>query len=113
MSSKLPSALSIARSNASLVVEEAKKKAAYAAVEDHITDETVVIGIGSGSTIVYVVERIKQLQLQLNQRQPKREFICIPSSFQAKQLIVENGLRLGELEQYAAVDVCIDGADEV
>jgi ribose 5-phosphate isomerase A len=39
------------------LIEEAKKKAAYAAVDDIITKDTKVLGIGSGSTIVYAVQR--------------------------------------------------------
>ncbi|KAJ9092804.1 hypothetical protein QFC21_006680 [Naganishia friedmannii] len=39
-------------------VEEAKKLAAYAAVDAHVRKEHRVIGIGSGSTVPFVVERI-------------------------------------------------------
>lgn len=39
--------------------------------------------------------------------------ICIPSSFQATQLILKHGLTLGDLSQYPVIDVAIDGADEV
>lgn len=44
---------------------------------------------------------------------PVENLVCIPTSFQAKQLIIENGLRLGSLEQYPEIDITIDGADEV
>ena len=40
------------------VVEEAKKLAAYTAVDRHVKPEHKVIGIGSGSTVPYVVDRI-------------------------------------------------------
>lgn len=39
-------------------VEEAKKRAAYQAIDDWVTPETMRIGIGSGSTVVYAVERL-------------------------------------------------------
>ncbi len=39
-------------------VEAAKKLAAYQAVEEHIKPGYKFIGIGSGSTVVYVVEAI-------------------------------------------------------
>ncbi len=39
-------------------VEGAKRLAAYAAVDRHVGLEHKVIGIGSGSTVPYVVERI-------------------------------------------------------
>merc|ERR1712080_406633 len=40
-------------------VEDAKKKAACAAVNNHVKNNDVV-GIGSGSTIVYAVERLAE-----------------------------------------------------
>ena len=36
----------------------------------------------------------------------------MPTSFQARQLILENGLELTSLEANPAIDVAIDGADE-
>ena len=43
----------------------------------------------------------------------KDSFICIPTGFQSKQLIIDNGLRLGTIEQYPDIDIAFDGADEV
>lgn len=37
---------------------------------------------------------------------------CIPTSFQAKQLIVSHQLTLGELDTNPSLDLVIDGADE-
>ena len=37
----------------------------------------------------------------------------MPSSFQARQLIIQNGLVLSDLEITPELDVAIDGADEV
>ena len=39
--------------------------------------------------------------------------VCVPTSFQSKQLIVENDLTLSDLERHPVLDVAIDGADEV
>jgi hypothetical protein len=39
-------------------VEASKRRAAYKAVEDHFDTNYRYIGIGSGSTVVYVVEAI-------------------------------------------------------
>lgn len=41
------------------------------------------------------------------------DMVFVPTSFQAKQLILGNGLRLGSLEEYPEIDVAFDGADEV
>jgi ribose 5-phosphate isomerase A len=89
------------------LVEKAKKAAAFKAVDNHVKNNTV-IGIGSGSTIVYGVERLSQ-----RVREEGLQVLCVPTSFQAKQLIRENGLKLVDLEEYPELDVAIDGADEV
>ncbi|KAK6635942.1 hypothetical protein RUM44_001197 [Polyplax serrata] len=75
------------------MVENAKKLAAYTAVENHVKDNTVV-GIGSGSTVVYAVEKLTQ-----KIRNENLKIICIPTSFQAEQLITQNNLVLGSLSQ--------------
>lgn len=75
-------------------LNDAKRQAAYAAVNENITSEHKIIGIGSGSTVVYVIERILQLKSTLN-----KECIYIPTSFQSRLLIVEGGLNLGDIDQ--------------
>ncbi|XP_053684247.1 ribose-5-phosphate isomerase [Sabethes cyaneus] len=88
-------------------LEEAKKIAAFKAVDEYIKDNTVV-GIGSGSTVVYAVQRLAE-----RVRREKLTLVCIPTSFQARQLIIQNALTLGDLEQNPKIDCAIDGADEV
>uniref|UniRef100_A0A2K6KE05 ribose-5-phosphate isomerase n=1 Tax=Rhinopithecus bieti TaxID=61621 RepID=A0A2K6KE05_RHIBE len=68
--------------------EEAKKLAGRAAVENHVRNNQV-LGIGSGSTIVHAVQRI------------------------ARQLILQYGLTLSDLDRHPEIDLAIDGADEV
>lgn len=88
-------------------VEAAKRAAAYASVDTHVKPEHVIIGIGSGSTVPYVVERIVQQGPQVN---GKRRFV--PTGFQSKELIVKAGLQLGDVDSLPVIDVTIDGADE-
>lgn len=88
------------------LVEQSKKLCAYAAVDENLKPNHKVIGIGSGSTVVYVAERIGQLS-------NKSDFICIPTGFQSKQLIIDNGLRLGGLEENSIIDIAFDGSDEI
>lgn len=90
----------------SSLVEKAKKAAAYEAVNENFPKQAKVVGVGSGSTVVYVAERLGQLP-------NKDSFVCIPTGFQLKQLIIDNGLHLGTIEQYPHVDIAFDGADEV
>jgi len=81
--------------------------AARAAVDTFVKNGFNV-GIGSGSTVVYAVERIAE-----RVKAESLKLICVPSSFQARQLIIENNLELSDLERTPELDLAIDGADEV
>ncbi|BFZ24754.1 hypothetical protein BsWGS_27793 [Bradybaena similaris] len=87
--------------------ETGKIAAANRAVDDNVKKGQVV-GIGSGSTIVFAVKRIAERNKTEN-----LNLICIPTSFQSRQLIQDHGLTLGSLETSPEIDVAIDGADEV
>ncbi|XP_018581934.2 ribose-5-phosphate isomerase [Scleropages formosus] len=89
------------------MAEEAKKLAGYAAVNNHVKNNYVV-GVGSGSTIVYAVDRLAERVQQENLK-----IVCVPTSFQARQLILKHGLPLSDLDRHPELDVAIDGADEV
>jgi len=89
------------------LIEKSKKNAAIKAVEENIK-AGMVLGIGSGSTVIYAVEKIAELNEESN-----LNLKCIPTSFQSYQLIVENGLTLASLDQYPELDLDIDGADEI
>lgn len=87
-------------------VEDAKKSAAYKAVDDYVKDG-MTLGIGSGSTVVYAVQRLTE-----KIRKEHLNVVCIPTSFQARKLITEHNLMLGSLDTNFELDVVIDGADE-
>ncbi len=89
------------------LIEMGKKNAAIKAVEENVK-ENMILGIGSGSTVVYAIQRIGELNKDNN-----LNLKCIPTSFQAYQLIIESGLTLVSLDQYPEIDLDIDGADEV
>lgn len=57
---------------------------------------------------MYAAERLGQRVKQEGLR-----VVCIPTSFQAKQLIVQHSLTLADLETRPEIDVTIDGADEI
>uniref|UniRef100_A0A6J0USB7 ribose-5-phosphate isomerase n=1 Tax=Pogona vitticeps TaxID=103695 RepID=A0A6J0USB7_9SAUR len=90
-----------------VMAEEAKKLAAWTAVDNHVQTNQV-LGIGSGSTIVHAVQRLAERVKQEN-----LNIVCIPTSFQARQLILQNGLTLSDLDRHPELNVAIDGADEV
>jgi ribose 5-phosphate isomerase A len=89
------------------LIEQGKKAAAIQAVEDHV-DPGMVVGIGSGSTVIHVVKHLAAL----NQTKDLA-LKCIPTSYQAGELIVEHGLQLATLDEFPTIDLDIDGADEI
>ncbi len=90
-------------------IEEAKRKAAIRAVKDHFDPSLRFIGIGSGTTIKYVVEAIKEVG-------DTSKIVFIPTGYQSRQEIQRVGLTpiaLDALPAGAMIDVAFDGADEV
>jgi ribose 5-phosphate isomerase A len=80
-------------------IEAAKRRAAYKAVEDHFDTSYKYIGIGSGSTVVYVVEAIVA-----KGRDVTSNMAFIPTGDQSKQLIIEAGLPLGSIDALPPVE---------
>ena len=79
-------------------VEASKRLAAYKAVEDHWDPSFRYIGIGSGSTVVYVVEAIAAKGREVTSKQ-----VFVPTGDQSKQLIIEAGLPLGSIDSLPPV----------
>ena len=86
--------------------DSAKRNAAYAAVE-HVKDG-MVVGLGSGTTAAYAL-------IALGERKKHENFqiLGIPSSYQAFQLALQNGITMTTLEEHPLIDVNIDGADQI
>jgi ribose 5-phosphate isomerase A len=89
-------------------MEAAKRAAAVLAVQTEV-NSGMCVGIGSGSTIVPAVEELGRL-VKAGDLTGIR---CVPSSFQAQELILKNGLSLSSLDQTPSLDLALDGADEV
>ena len=63
-------------------IEAAKRNAGQQAVQDHFDPAAKYIGIGSGSTIVYVVDAIKALN------DPRiKDINFVPTGYQSRQVI--------------------------
>ena len=88
-------------------LEFGKEVAASRAVDNHVSNNCV-LGVGSGSTAAYAVKRLASRVQSEN-----LNVLCVPSSFQAKQMIVEHRLCLADFDLYPKLDCYIDGADEV
>lgn len=102
-------------SDAAAIIESAKKAAAFKAVDDHLLPEYKYVGIGSGSTVVYVVDAIAAKGPSFY-----GNMTFVPTGSQSKGLIVKAGLKLANLDERPVVngkavrlDVAFDGADEV
>lgn len=78
------------------------------AVDENVNKSTKIVGVGSGSTIVYAVERLAERIKNEN-----LDITCIPSSFQSKQLLIKHDLKISDLEAHTKIDLTVDGADEV
>lgn len=87
-------------------IQEAKQKAALEAVK-HVKDGFIV-GLGSGSTAAFAIEALGE-----RIKQEKIHIMGIPSSYQAFSLAVESGIPITTLEEHPAIDVTIDGADQL
>ena len=90
-------------------VEAAKRAAAHQAVKDHFDPAATHVGIGSGTTIVYVVEAIKE-------RSTNPSILFVPTGYQSRQLVLNAGLTpvaFDSLPDHVMLDVAFDGADEV
>ena len=87
-------------------IEEAKRKAALAAVK-HVKDGFIV-GLGSGSTAAYAIEALGE---RLSRE--RLNLLGIPTSYQAFLLAVKHGIAVTTLEEHPVIDVTIDGADQI
>lgn len=109
MATTSPSTLSATEQNA--LIESSKRAAAYQAVKEHMDSSYKYIGVGSGSTVVYVVEALASLGKEVTD---KMSFF--PTGDQSRDLIKGAGFRLQyiqDLPDGEQLDVCFDGADEV
>lgn len=88
-------------------IEEFKKQAAFKAVEQ--ISSGMVVGLGTGSTAKYAVERIGALY----QSGALKDIVGIPSSVQTEELALSVGIPLTSFDDHQVIDINIDGADEV
>jgi ribose 5-phosphate isomerase A len=87
-------------------VEKEKKNAALEAVK-HVKDGFIV-GLGSGSTAAYAIEKIgNRIKLE------KLRVLGVPTSYQALMLAIKHGIQITTLEEHPTLDLTIDGADQI
>jgi len=87
---------------------ELKRQVGYKAVDDYVKSG-MVVGLGTGSTAYYAVERVGRLL----ESGDLKDIVAIPTSVRTKQQAEELGIPLVTLDTHSKLDVAIDGADEV
>ncbi|UKZ85967.1 uncharacterized protein TrAFT101_001805 [Trichoderma asperellum] len=103
-------------SSSANLINSAKRAASFQAVDDHLLPTHRFVGIGSGSTVVFVVEAIAAKGPSFY-----GDMTFVPTGSQSKGLLKAAGLRLCNLDERpvdergvpVVLDVVFDGADEV
>lgn len=88
--------------------DELKKLVGYKAVDDYVKSG-MVIGLGTGSTAYFAVERVGE-KLKSGEL---TDILAIPTSVRTKEQAESLGIPLVTLDTHSKLDVAIDGADEV
>ena len=89
------------------IENQLKKAAAHKAVE--LVASNMVVGLGTGSTAAFAVERIAE-RLKSGDL---NNIVGIPSSLRTEEQARRLGIPLAGFETHTDIDVTIDGADEV
>jgi len=103
-----PSISSSTQIQMSLTQDELKKMVGYKAVDDYVKS-SMVVGLGTGSTAYFAVERLGEL-LKSGEL---TDIVAIPTSERTKEQAESLGIPLVTLDTHSKLDVAIDGADEV
>lgn len=82
--------------------EKWKREAAEVAAK--LVRDKMVVGLGSGTTVIKVIQVLAKL---------KPKAIFVPSSSATQRLASDLGLELSSLDVHDKLDLMIDGADEV
>ncbi|HEX7886002.1 MAG TPA: ribose-5-phosphate isomerase RpiA [Phenylobacterium sp.] len=82
---------------------DAQKKAAGLAAAG-LVESGMVVGLGTGSTAAWFVRALAARRLDI---------VGVPTSQATAELASSLGIRLGELGETKAIDLTVDGADEI
>lgn len=88
--------------------DDLKKQVGYKAVDDYVRSG-MVIGLGTGSTAYFAVERVGQ-KLASGELQ---NITAVPTSKRTQEQAQKLGIPLATLDTHPVLDVAIDGADSV
>jgi ribose 5-phosphate isomerase A len=86
--------------------DSAKGRAARSAAE--LVESGMTVGLGTGTTAVLMLRRLGE-----RIRDEGLEFVAVPTSVATAELARELGVTLRDLDDVPALDINIDGADEI
>ncbi|WP_287582382.1 ribose-5-phosphate isomerase RpiA [Candidatus Borrarchaeum sp.] len=86
--------------------DELKKMSAKAALEQ--IKDGMIIGMGSGSTVMHLINLIGQ-----RIKNDEIDIMAVPTSYETAQLCISSGIRLTTLDEHPSLALAVDGADEV
>jgi len=84
-----------------------KEQAAIEALK--LIEDEMVVGLGTGSTTAYFIKHLGKLIMDGE----LEEVYGVPTSYQARLLAIEAGVPVVGLDEVDAIDIAVDGADEV
>lgn len=87
-------------------MEEMKKLVAREALK--FVEDDMVVGLGTGSTTAHFIRLLGKLVME-----EELEVYGLPTSYQARLLALESGIPVVGLDEVDAIDIAVDGADEV
>jgi ribose 5-phosphate isomerase A len=87
-------------------IEELKKVVAREALS--FVEDDMVIGLGTGSTTAYFIRLLGE-----KIREEELEVYGVPTSHHSRLLAIESGIPVAALDEVDAIDIAVDGADEV
>ena len=88
-------------------MEELKRAVAKEALK--FIEDDMVVGLGTGSTTAYFIEYLGKLIME----EELEDVYGVPTSHQSRLLAIENGIPVVSLDEVDAIDIAVDGADEV
>ncbi|NJE07044.1 ribose-5-phosphate isomerase RpiA [Thermococcus sp. M39] len=87
--------------------EDMKKLVAKEALK-YIEDD-MIVGLGTGSTTAYFIKMLGRMIMN----EELFDVYGLPTSYQARILALESGVPVVSLDEVDAIDIAVDGADEV
>ena len=83
-----------------------KRAAGYAAAD--LVEDGMTVGLGTGSTAFYLVERVGQ-----RVREESLRVRCVPTSRRTEEQALSLGINVIDFGEVKELDIAIDGADEI